>query len=146
MGSTAFRTGESWMPLCLPKFNSSGAFNNTHMLTCPSSWPCHRLSRVVAISVYILPAKIIDSTFISAGFLYAHVSFIDDACRACLLLLSTNKDAFFELSDCRTRIIQVCALVRACSFSFSLVLFIYLLYLNNFFEERECFEESVCLK
>ena len=37
MGSTAFRTGESWMPLCLPKFNNSGVFSNTYMHRCPSS-------------------------------------------------------------------------------------------------------------
>eukprot|EP00054_Salpingoeca_dolichothecata_P018406 m.113092 g.113092 ORF g.113092 m.113092 type:complete len:515 (+) comp22858_c0_seq6:97-1641(+) len=61
--SSAFNTGESWTPLCLPKFNNT-------------------------------------------GFLHAHVSYIDDACTACLLLISNNRDAFFELSGCRAKIVQ----------------------------------------
>eukprot|EP00053_Salpingoeca_punica_P013013 m.117070 g.117070 ORF g.117070 m.117070 type:complete len:541 (-) comp16087_c0_seq2:294-1916(-) len=61
--SQSFRQGETWAPICLPKFNTE-------------------------------------------GFLYAHVSYIDEACTACLLLLSNNKDVFPELSECRTKIVQ----------------------------------------
>lgn len=44
--------------------------------------------------------------FNNTGFLHAHVSYIDEDCTACLLLISNNKDAFFELSKCRTQIVQ----------------------------------------
>jgi hypothetical protein len=48
--SSAFATGEVYMPMCLPKFNNT-------------------------------------------GFLHAHVSYIDEACTTCLLLITNNRDA-----------------------------------------------------
>ena len=48
--SSVFATGECYMPMCLPKFNST-------------------------------------------GFLHAHVSYIDEACTTCLLLITNNRDA-----------------------------------------------------
>ncbi|KAI8924396.1 vacuolar fusion protein MON1 [Entophlyctis helioformis] len=54
LSSSAFRTVESWTPVCLPKFNSR-------------------------------------------GFLYAYICFLTPD--LCLALLSTEKDAFFALSD-----------------------------------------------
>eukprot|EP00128_Syssomonas_multiformis_P018271 Colp12_sorted_trinity150504_noHs@516 len=63
-GSTAFQSGESWTPICLPKFSNQ-------------------------------------------GFLHAHVSYLDDPdCKVCLMLLTTEKDAFFQLSACRGKIQQ----------------------------------------
>lgn len=44
--------------------------------------------------------------FNNTGFLYAHVSYIDALSRACLVMLSTSRDAFFELSECRKKVIQ----------------------------------------
>eukprot|EP00045_Choanoeca_perplexa_P006992 m.61403 g.61403 ORF g.61403 m.61403 type:complete len:505 (+) comp13876_c0_seq1:109-1623(+) len=44
--------------------------------------------------------------FNNKGFLHAHVSYIDDACKACLLLLSTSAEAFYNLSTARTSIIK----------------------------------------
>eukprot|EP00051_Salpingoeca_urceolata_P029366 m.489686 g.489686 ORF g.489686 m.489686 type:complete len:520 (+) comp27018_c0_seq1:112-1671(+) len=44
--------------------------------------------------------------FNNTGFLHAHVSYIDDDSRVCLLLISNNKDAFFELSSCRAKIVE----------------------------------------
>lgn len=60
-GSSSFRSGESWMPICLPKFNSR-------------------------------------------GFLHAYVSYL--APEVCLILLSANKDKFFELSEMRSALVE----------------------------------------
>ena len=54
----SFKHSESWTPLCLPKFDSS-------------------------------------------GFLHAHVSYLTDNSPACLLLVTTDRNAFFSLSEAR---------------------------------------------
>ncbi|KAK6176727.1 hypothetical protein SNE40_014970 [Patella caerulea] len=59
--SESFKTAESWTPLCLPKFDSS-------------------------------------------GFLQAHISYLDDSCNTCLLLLTVDRESFFTLSDCKSKI------------------------------------------
>ncbi|XP_037960455.1 vacuolar fusion protein MON1 homolog A [Teleopsis dalmanni] len=40
------------------------------------------------------------------GYLHAHVSYLSDDCQACLLLLSVDRDAFFTLSDAKSRITE----------------------------------------
>lgn len=42
-----------------------------------------------------------------SGYLYAHISYLDDNCPACLLLLSTDRDAFFELAETRLKTVEV---------------------------------------
>merc|ERR1719348_1616505 len=59
----SFKHSESWTPLCLPKFDSS-------------------------------------------GFLHAHVSYLTDDSPACLLLLTLDRNAFFDLSAARGKIIE----------------------------------------
>lgn len=44
--------------------------------------------------------------FDSNGYLHCHVSYLDEGCRVCLLLLSVNKDSFFVLSECRNKIME----------------------------------------
>eukprot|EP00040_Diaphanoeca_grandis_P004486 m.29040 g.29040 ORF g.29040 m.29040 type:complete len:504 (-) comp16027_c1_seq1:169-1680(-) len=44
--------------------------------------------------------------FNNTGFLHAHVSYVDEACTACLLLITNNRDAFVELRNCRTNIVK----------------------------------------
>ncbi|XP_013780978.1 vacuolar fusion protein MON1 homolog A-like [Limulus polyphemus] len=61
--SDSFKAAESWTPICLPKFDSS-------------------------------------------GFLHAHVSYLDDNCPACLLLLTVDKNLFFTLQECRRKIVE----------------------------------------
>ncbi|XP_042895064.1 protein SAND [Parasteatoda tepidariorum] len=61
--SESFKSVETWLPICLPKFDSS-------------------------------------------GFLHAHISYVDDDCKTCLLLLSVDKDQFFELKECRNKIVE----------------------------------------
>ena len=46
--------------------------------------------------------------FNDTGFLHAYVSFLPNNSPACLLLLSTDKEQFFELKECKERIIEVC--------------------------------------
>ncbi|XP_019634270.1 PREDICTED: vacuolar fusion protein MON1 homolog A-like isoform X2 [Branchiostoma belcheri] len=43
--------------------------------------------------------------FNSNGYLHAHVSYLDEECSACLLLLSADRDVFFELSEARQKIV-----------------------------------------
>ena len=59
----AFKHSESWTPLCLPKFDSS-------------------------------------------GFLHAHVSYLTDTSPACLLLVTTDRTAFFSLSEAKKKIVE----------------------------------------
>ncbi|XP_045167306.2 vacuolar fusion protein MON1 homolog A-like [Mercenaria mercenaria] len=59
----SFKAAESWTPICLPKFDSS-------------------------------------------GFLQAHISYLDEECQTCLLLLSVDRDSFFTLSACKTRVTE----------------------------------------
>ena len=61
--STAFRTYESWAPICLPRFDNS-------------------------------------------GYLYGHISYLNEQSPACLLLLSTDRNAFFDLSECKKKIME----------------------------------------
>ncbi|CAM1324116.1 MON1A (predicted), partial [Pycnogonum litorale] len=44
--------------------------------------------------------------FDSGGFLHGHISYIDESCPACLLLLTVDKDAFFTLAECRQKIVE----------------------------------------
>ena len=59
----SFKHSESWSPLCLPKFDSS-------------------------------------------GFLHAHVSYLTEDSPACLLLITTNRNAFFDLSQAKAKIVE----------------------------------------
>eukprot|EP00041_Stephanoeca_diplocostata_P015202 m.288513 g.288513 ORF g.288513 m.288513 type:complete len:535 (+) comp19962_c0_seq1:277-1881(+) len=44
--------------------------------------------------------------FNNTGFLHAHVSYVDEASTACLLLITDNREAFYELNTCRAKIVQ----------------------------------------
>ena len=37
----------------------------------------------------------------------AHVSYLREDCDACLVMLTTERDIFFELSEAKTKILQV---------------------------------------
>ena len=45
--------------------------------------------------------------FFFSGYLYAHISYLEDNCPACLLLLSTDRNAFFELAGSRKKTLEV---------------------------------------
>ncbi|KAF0035310.1 hypothetical protein F2P81_013068 [Scophthalmus maximus] len=61
--SSAFREGEGWTPICLPKFNT-------------------------------------------AGFFHAHISYLEPASELCLILVSTDREDFFNMSDCKKRFLE----------------------------------------
>ncbi|KAJ6648618.1 Vacuolar fusion protein MON1 like A [Pseudolycoriella hygida] len=42
--------------------------------------------------------------FDSNGYLYTHVSYLSDDCQACLLLLTVDREAFFQLSEAKKKI------------------------------------------
>jgi len=41
-----------------------------------------------------------------SGYLYAHISYLQEDCPACLLLLSTDRNAFFELAGTKQKILE----------------------------------------
>ena len=45
--------------------------------------------------------------FNDTGFLHAYVSYFPENSPACLLLISTDKEKFFELQQCKERIMEV---------------------------------------
>ena len=45
--------------------------------------------------------------FNDSGFLHAYVSYLPENSPACLLLFSTDKEKFFELKQCKERIVDV---------------------------------------
>jgi len=44
--------------------------------------------------------------FDNSGYLYAHISYLSEDCPVCLLLLSTDRNAFFTLSECKNKIME----------------------------------------
>ncbi|XP_068711276.1 vacuolar fusion protein MON1 homolog A-like [Montipora foliosa] len=44
--------------------------------------------------------------FDNSGYLYAHISYLEDDCPACLLLLSNDRNAFFELAETRQKTLE----------------------------------------
>ncbi|XP_054711545.1 vacuolar fusion protein MON1 homolog A-like [Uloborus diversus] len=61
--SESFKSVETWIPICLPKFDAS-------------------------------------------GFLHGHISYLDEENKCCLLLLTVDKDMFFPLKECRSKIVE----------------------------------------
>lgn len=61
--SSAFREGEAWTPICLPKFNT-------------------------------------------AGFFHAHISYLEPGSELCLILVSTDREDFFNMSDCKQHFLE----------------------------------------
>lgn len=65
------------------------------------------------------------------GYFYAYISYLDPECTVCLVLLSTDKESFYAVSDCKKRIQEameaqnslqaLAAALRCCSYSVSLV-------------------------
>ncbi|KAK6618554.1 hypothetical protein RUM43_012945 [Polyplax serrata] len=44
--------------------------------------------------------------FNPSGFLHAHVSYLADDCQACLVLLTVDKDIFFQLSEAKQKLVE----------------------------------------
>ncbi|XP_026880740.2 vacuolar fusion protein MON1 homolog A isoform X1 [Electrophorus electricus] len=44
--------------------------------------------------------------FNTAGFFHAHISYLEPASNLCLILVSTDREDFFNLSDCRRRFLE----------------------------------------
>ncbi|XP_052068147.1 vacuolar fusion protein MON1 homolog A-like [Mytilus californianus] len=42
--------------------------------------------------------------FDASGFLQAHISYLDESCQTCMLLLSVDRESFFILSECKKKI------------------------------------------
>ncbi|CAI9599692.1 unnamed protein product [Staurois parvus] len=65
------------------------------------------------------------------GYFYAYISYLDPQCTVCLVLLSTDKDSFYAVSDCKARIQEamnvhnslqaLAGALQCCSYSASLV-------------------------
>ncbi|XP_056394475.1 vacuolar fusion protein MON1 homolog B isoform X2 [Hyla sarda] len=65
------------------------------------------------------------------GYFYAYISYLDPDCTVCLVLLSTDKESFYAVSDCKKKIQEameaqnslqtLAGALRCCSYSVSLV-------------------------
>ncbi len=51
------------------------------------------------------------------GYLHAHISYLDEACECCLLLLTVDRDVFFTLSECKQKIQQVSVSPTGCVYA-----------------------------
>ena len=80
--SDSFKGVESWVPICLPKFDSG--------LDC-------YFKRNFFIILYE----------IFRGCLHAYISYLDESCDICLILMSVNPEHFRILSEFRQRIEEV---------------------------------------
>jgi hypothetical protein len=56
--------------------------------------------------------------FHCSGYLHGHVSYLDEECNSCLLLLTVDRDTFFTLSDCKSRILEVSAMFTRLDLAF----------------------------
>lgn len=66
------------------------------------------LSQMGSFHIVLSPFNIaLFRLFFFSGYLYAHISYLEDNCPACLLLLSTDRNAFFELAGSRQKTIEV---------------------------------------
>jgi len=47
--------------------------------------------------------------------MYAYISYLDEPCNACLLLLTVDNGAFSVLSECKKKVVEVRDLTARCS-------------------------------
>ena len=45
--------------------------------------------------------------------MHAHVSYLSDDCPACLFMLTVDRDAFFELSEAKKKIVAVSSFFKS---------------------------------
>lgn len=83
--SESFKVSETWMPICLPKFDSR--LNNQRKRLFFTSW--------------LLICKCF------SGFMQAHVSYLKEDHPACLIMLTVERNIFYEISETKKAIVQV---------------------------------------
>lgn len=64
------------------------------------------VSASTAFHTYESWAPICLPRFDNSGYLYGHISYLNDESPACLLLFSTDRNAFFALSECKKKIME----------------------------------------
>lgn len=77
----AFKGVESWVPVCLPRFDSG--------------------------FVKLLLIEFFFYVYVFRGCFHAHISYLDDSCDVCLVLLTVNPEHFQILSDFKQVINEV---------------------------------------
>jgi len=90
--SSSFRSVESWSPICLPKYNSRG-FLYAYVSYLNSVEPSNSENSPESPMFPTSPTSPSLSKITKTDI--------------CLTLLSPNKDAFFELSNCKKKIEKV---------------------------------------
>lgn len=128
----SFKAAESWTPICLPKFDSKYVSSLVYCfqflllslsltLITMYKWMTHTHTHILYtcegclcmfISLLLLyhlawTCQLIWSYLFFSGYLHAYISYLDESCDACLLLLTVDKDLFFTLSDCKRKIMEV---------------------------------------
>lgn len=82
--SEAFKGVESWVPICLPRFDSGFVEMFSSFLA----------KSYLFIAIY-------------RGCLHAHISYLDDSSDVCLVLMTVNPEHFQILSEFKQRIGEV---------------------------------------
>ncbi len=65
-------------------------------------------------SQFLVTNSLAPFSCIFSGYLHAHISYLDEACQSCLLLLTVDRDMFFTLAECKTKIQEVHAAPCLC--------------------------------
>lgn len=92
--------------------------SNSAIVSKAPRWKILKCQNQMDVSCFVVYYVFVVVVF--SGYLYAHISYLDDNCPACLLLLSTDRDAFFELAETRLKTVEVsCISVRNWMFTSS---------------------------
>ena len=79
--------------------------SNSAIVSKAPRWKILKCQNQMDVSCFVVYYVFVVVVF--SGYLYAHISYLDDNCPACLLLLSTDRDAFFELAETRLKTVEV---------------------------------------
>lgn len=98
----SFKHSEAWLPICLPKFDPRYAVG--FLFRTSISFTPIRLIVIYSI------AKLVITTYyfyLYSGFVHAHISYLSEDCQASLLLITAERDIFFEISEAKGKIVEV---------------------------------------
>lgn len=102
--SQSFRTAEGWTPICLPNLDPRSLNSNYKQIFLFSL----NVSRKNKVIVILLNRNYnLRIFFVLSGYLQAHVSYLSEDCEACLVLLTVDRELFFQLSEAKLKIVEV---------------------------------------
>uniref|UniRef100_A0A4W5LRU6 Vacuolar fusion protein MON1 homolog n=1 Tax=Hucho hucho TaxID=62062 RepID=A0A4W5LRU6_9TELE len=88
--------GTAWSPWYARKTSTCTTWN----CTCSSTWWASSFRKGEGWTPICLPK------FNTAGFFHTHISYLEPASDLCLILVSADREDFFNLSDCKHRFLE----------------------------------------